>query len=161
VVGRVRGEPPTEITLRWRDAAGPHEERRPLEAQRVVDELDLRRRWAAARVDEIALRGKGREAATDVAVRASLLTPWTAWIIGGGQFYLPPRFPTRVLDLASDPESAGFAAILATPRSSFGALTDALHATQPVDDDKDEGDDAYKAAVAAASRRIIGDAGDA
>ena len=159
-VGRVRGEPPAEITLRWRDAAGAHEERRALGPQRVHHEPDVRRRWAAARVEEIALRGKGREAATDVALRAGLLTPWTAWVVGGAGTYLPTPFPTRILDLASDPDAAGFAAVLATPRGTTGALTDTLGALTPGDDDGD-GDDAYRDAIASAARRMIDDAGAA
>ena len=159
-VGRARGELPAEVTLRWRDAEGVHEERRAVLPERVLHEADVRRRWAAARVEEIALRGKGREAATDVALRAGLLTPWTAWVAGGAGTYVPTPFQTRILDLAADPDAAGFAAVLATPRGSFGALTDTLGAWSPADDEGD-GDQAYREAVAAAARRLIEDAGAA
>ncbi|MCC6554841.1 MAG: VWA domain-containing protein [Polyangiaceae bacterium] len=160
VVGRVRGEPPTELTIRWRDAQGAHEEKRPLDPVRVIDEPDVRRRWAAARVEEIALRGKGREAATDVALRAGLLTPWTGWIVGRQGVYAPTPFQTRVLDLASDPDAAGFAAVLSTPRAASGSLTDALHALHPAGGEGD-GEDEYEAAVATAARRVIDGAGNA
>src|SRR5690606_3756600 len=101
-VGRLRGEPPTEITLRWRDATGAHEERRKVEVGYSPDASDVARRWAAARVAEIALDGRGREAATDVALRAGLLTPWTAWVLGSPQTYLPTPMAARMLDIGVD-----------------------------------------------------------
>jgi len=169
-LGRVRGDPPREITLRWRDGRGAHEERRPLSAVPVANEADVRRRWAAARVEEIALRGKGREAATDVALRAGLLTPWTAWVTrgasesGGARTHVPTPLATRILDLASAPDTGGFAAVLAT-RGAQGTLLDTLDALHPGEGDggDDGGDDtdAYKAAVAAAARRAIDQAAPA
>ncbi len=99
-VGRFRGDPPREITLVWRDASGAHEERRPLVEEETVDPADVTRRWAAARVKEIALNGRGREAATDVALHAGLLTPWTGWRVGGAEAYVPSRLATRILDLS-------------------------------------------------------------
>lgn len=157
-VGRVRGELPKEITLRYRDRTGVHEERRPLVVESTVDEADISRRWAAARVEEIARRGRGREAATDVALRAGLLTPWTGWLIGGNDAYLPTALETRILDLAVGDEG-GFSASFATPRGSFGALANIVHDTEIPD--VDEKEDVFKAAVAAAARRVIADAGAA
>jgi tetratricopeptide (TPR) repeat protein len=152
-VGRFRGALPSEVTLRWRDAAGAHEERRPV--LRVAGERspDVARRWAAARVEEIALTGRGREAATDVALRAGLLTPWTAFLIGGGGVYEPTRLETRILDLAVGRE-AGFTAAFATPPASFGALTNVVRETDedPATDDRE---DALKGPIAAAARRVI------
>ncbi|AKT39051.1 VIT domain-containing protein [Chondromyces crocatus] len=159
-VGRTRTEPPKEITLRWRDARGVHEEKRQVTVIPTNRVDDLQRRWAAARVDEIALRGRGREAATDVALRAGLLTPWTALVSSGAEFSAPGKrvhrptpLPTRILDLALDPAGGGFSAALVTPQGAAGALTDVLGALTPHTDD--EGDAAYKAAVALASRRTI------
>ncbi|EYF07017.1 VWA domain-containing protein [Chondromyces apiculatus] len=168
-VGRTRVAPPQQITLRWRDAAGAHEERRNVTLLPARREDDIRRRWAAARVEEIALRNRGREAATDVALRAGLLTPWTALVTGGGpstasnvRTHVPTPLRSRILDLASDPEAAGLSAALATPRGAAGALTDVLDALDPSDtDDADAGDDTYKAAVATAARRTLTEASSA
>jgi Flp pilus assembly protein TadD len=158
-VGRFRGEPPREITLRWRDAAGAHEERRPLLAETTTSEPDVLRRWAAARVEEIALHGRGREAATDVALRAGLLTPWTGWLVGSSDAYVPTPLETRILDLSVGQE-AGFSAAFATPSSAFGTLTGVIHETDddPVTDDKE---DLLKGPVASAATRVIDDAGSA
>jgi tetratricopeptide (TPR) repeat protein len=154
--GRVRGAPPKEITLRWRDSKGSHDEKRLLVSQRAAHELDVSRRWAAARVEEIALKGKGREAATDVALRAGLLTPWTGWVIGGGDVYVPSLFQTRILDLAPGPDG-GFSAAFATPRGVFGTLANVPRETEEAEDGADS-EDAYKSAVAEASARVIDDA---
>lgn len=104
-VGRIRGDAPKHVTLRYRDARGAHEERRPVDVLRADDAEDVRRRWAAERVEEIVLSGRGREAATDVALEAGLVTPWTALRVTGSGEYVARIFETRVLDLASDGES--------------------------------------------------------
>lgn len=101
-VGRLRGEPPKLVTLRYRDAQGPHEEQRAVDVLRGVDDAELRRRWASERVEDIVLTGKGREAATDVALKAGLVTPWTALSIASNAPYVARAFETRVLDLSSD-----------------------------------------------------------
>ncbi len=156
-VGRLRGEVPREITLAWRDAKGAHEEKRAVTVLRSPSEPDVSRRWAAARVEEIALRGKGRETATDVALRAGLLTPWTGWLVGDSSpTYVPTAFPVRVLDLASGAD-VGFSAELATPRTTFGTLSDAIPSPYGKEDD----DDGLKAAIAAAAQRVIDEAGPA
>ncbi|MFT3772003.1 MAG: VIT domain-containing protein [Minicystis sp.] len=155
-VGRFRGDLPREITLRYRDAAGLHEERRPVVVDAVPSEADVTRRWAAARVEEIALAGRGREAATDVALRAGLLTPWTGWVAGVGDGYNPTRLETRILDLAVGRE-AGFTAAFATPRASFGTLTGVIHETED-DGAADDKEDALKGPVATAARRVIDEA---
>ncbi len=154
-VGRVRGALPKEITLRWRDEKGAHEEKRPLVAEKAVNEPDVSRRWASARVEEIALRGRGREAATDVALHTGLLTPWTGWLVGAEGGYVPTSLDTRILDLAAFGE-ASFSASFATPKGTFGALANVVHETEIADDDDKE--DTFKAAVAAAARRVIDDA---
>src|SRR6185503_2586962 len=40
-VGRVRADPPREITLRWRDETGEHKEQRALIAEKAVNEADV------------------------------------------------------------------------------------------------------------------------
>jgi tetratricopeptide (TPR) repeat protein len=154
-VGRFRGDPPGAITLRWRDARGAHEERRALIPEDTADEADVTRRWAAARVEEIALRGRGREAATDVALRAGLLTPWTGWLSGGAEGYVPSRLETRILDLAGGDEG-GFTAAFATPQGALGTLAGAVHETEA--DEPVEKDDALKSAVAEAAARVMAEA---
>nr|WP_240808045.1 VIT domain-containing protein [Polyangium spumosum] len=155
-VGRVRGDPPRSITLRYRDAQGVHEEKRSVVVERALREQDVARRWAAARVEEIALKGKGREAATDVALRAGLLTPWTGFVIGGPRVYAPSLLQTRILDLSAGPES-GFSAAFATPRAAAGTLMNVPQETESAEGDDDEA--AYKAAVAEAAARLLDEAG--
>ena len=158
-VGRFRNDPPTEITLRWRDGRGAHEEKRPVVLLATADEADLGRRWAAARVEEIALRGRGREAATDVALRAGLLTPWTGWLAGASDGYVPTRLETRILDLAVGQEG-GFTASFATPPGALGSLTGVVHEVEPIEI-PEEKDDVVKSDVARAARRLIDEAGAA
>jgi len=121
-VGRVRGAAPKFVTIRYRDARGAHEERRTVDVLRAEDPQELRRRWATERVEEIVLSGKGREAATDVALKAGLVTPWTALRIGGSGEYIARAFETRVLDLASDGASL-VGPVLATAGDLSGTLT--------------------------------------
>ncbi len=120
-VGRVRGEAPKSVLIRYRDARGLHEERRGIDVLRADDAEEIRRRWAAERVEEIVLRGKGREAATDVALKAGLVTPWTALRVGGSGEYIARAFETRVLDLASDGASL-LGPVLATAGDLSGTL---------------------------------------
>ncbi len=121
-VGRIRGEPPKFVTIRYRDARGAHEERRAVDVLRAEDPGEIRRRWASERVEEIVLSGKGREAATDVALKAGLVTPWTGLRIGGSGEYLARAFETRVLDLSSDGVSL-VGPVLATAGDLTGTLT--------------------------------------
>jgi tetratricopeptide (TPR) repeat protein len=154
-VGRVKGEPPREITLRYRDAKGEHEEKRAVVVERARNEGDVGRRWASARVEHIALEGKGREAATDVALRAGLLTPWTGFSVGNVGVYTPTLLQTRILDLSAGPES-GFSAAFGTPRTSAGTLTNVPQETEAgdaVDDEK-----GFKLAVSDAAARVLDDA---
>lgn len=121
-VGRVRGEPPKFVTIRYRDARGAHEEQRAVDVLRADDPAEIRRRWATERVEEIVLSGKGREAATDVALKAGLVTPWTALRIGGSGEYVARAFETRVLDLSSDGSSL-VGPVLSTAGDLSGTLT--------------------------------------
>jgi Mg-chelatase subunit ChlD len=148
VVGRARGEVPRSILLRYRDARGLHEEVRAVEAARLRDPSEVGRRWAAERVEEIVLRGKGREAVTDAALRAGLVTPWTALKLGGGTDYIPSSLEARVLDLGSNGESA-VGSVLASTASAGGTLA--------AEGEKEEvGIDLPSALVAAAGHVIEG-----
>jgi tetratricopeptide (TPR) repeat protein len=97
VVGRMRGRPPSAVHLKWRDKGGAHDERRLLAWHRPPSPEDVRRRWAAARVDEVLAAGRGRETATDVALRAGLITPWTGFSAGP---YVGTVLEARQLDVA-------------------------------------------------------------
>lgn len=120
-VGRIRGDAPKQVTIRYRDARGSHEERRAVDTLRAEDPEDVRRRWASERVEEIVLSGRGREAATDVALKAGLVTPWTALRVSGSGEYVARAFETRVLDLASDGQSL-VGPVLATAGDLSGTL---------------------------------------
>lgn len=121
-VGRMRGAAPKTVLIRYRDARGAREETLAVDVIRAGDAGEIRRRWAAERVEEIVLRGRGREAATDVALKAGLVTPWTALRVGGSGEYLARAFETRVLDLASDGASL-VGPVLATAGDLSGTLT--------------------------------------
>jgi len=157
-VGRARGKLPRDFILRWRDRRGVHEERRPLELAPTPEAADVRRRWARERVEEIALGGSGREAATDVALRAGLLTPWTAWRVGGSGCetgYAATPLETRILDLTPAGKSA-FGAVLASPVAHFGAL-----AANSQEADMGEATDdarALESAIRLAAARVIDEA---
>ena len=47
-VGRICGEPPKLVTIRYRDARGAHEERRPVDVLRAEDAAEIRRRFGWA-----------------------------------------------------------------------------------------------------------------
>ncbi len=153
-VGRIRGRIPSAVTLRYRDDKGVHEEVRAILPVDPFDEADVQRRWASARIDEIALRSGSRETAADIALRAGILSPWTGFINSGGSGYVPSSFGTRLLDLGASPEG-GFGAVFGTSRAA-GTLAST---TQSQDfDGPDEGDDGFKAQVARAAARLLLDA---
>ena len=155
-IGRLRGTPPREVKLRWRGADGQHEERLAVSDATAATSADLGRRWAESRVEELALRSAGREAIADVALRSQLLTPWTAWVVGGSpsEPYTPTPLESRVLDLSMGTDQV-FAAMLATPTIPGSALLDF---SQGTDQSAEDNDDALKAAVVAAARRVLDDA---
>lgn len=154
-VGRLRGTAPKEVRLRWRDAKGVQEQTLMVSREASVDDSDVARRWASARVEELVLRGSGREAITDVAIRTRLLTPWTAWVVGEGQgqVYTPSPLPTRVLDLSAGGEGL-FSAELASGPAPSASLLD--FGTDRADSSGD-GDGALKDALKQAAGRVIDD----
>ncbi len=117
-VGRLRGPLPGTIGLQ---AAGARAERRLLVRHDSPRPEDLRRRWAAARIEELALRGEGQESTVDAALRTGLLSPWTAWVLGDDRSYAPSPLEARMLDL-SPLRAAPLTARLATPPLPLGAL---------------------------------------
>lgn len=150
-VGRVRGRVPDSVVVRWRDEKGAREEHRNVVPIEAVDPGDVTRRWAAARIDEIALRSGSRETAADVAFRAGLLSPWTAFA-EGSRTYAATSFATRMLDLGAGP-GGGFGAVFGTSRVS-GALAPTTQAPDFFDE-PDEGEDAFKAQLARATARLL------
>jgi tetratricopeptide (TPR) repeat protein len=146
VVGRLRGPAPEWATLRYHRGARVVEEKRRLESTSPVSAGDVRRRWALARIADLVGRGESIETASDVAVRARLLTPWTSWFGPGGshsalplvarlldpvaaslmvppsELRLPPRFTGSLLEPA--PNAA------VTEEQDFRALMDrSIHRT--------------------------------
>ncbi len=119
-VGTLRGAAPKSIQLRYRGPKGIVSEERALDVKPAWQPDDVARRWAALRVESIALSGQGREATTDAALRARLITPWTAWVTGGPEYAATP-LGARILDTAVGPD-LGFNAAFATPARGFGAL---------------------------------------
>jgi len=158
-VGRVRGDLPRRVVLRYRDGAIEREQASPLSVVPVVDEGDVRRRWSAARVEELMLRGGGRQAVVDAALGNGLLTPWTGWAVGvppGASFRATPLW-ARVLDSGLDGSLAVFSAGFGTPRSLAGALR------TPSDDPWPKPDAAARSAAlgsvtSAAARRVLEEA---
>jgi tetratricopeptide (TPR) repeat protein len=120
VVGKLRGKLPSAAVLRYRTPSGTHSERRLLSVHTSLEPGDVRRRWARARVEDVVLTGKGQEAAIDVALRAALVTPWTALSTKPGP-YISSLIEARLLDLSSI--HSGVAAAFSTPSLAFGALT--------------------------------------
>lgn len=104
VTGRLRGEAPKQIALRYRRGTKLVEELRPLELMRAPQAADVARRWAQQRVEESVTRADGVEPAIVLASRARLLTPWTGWFFNGGDASVP--WDQRVLGLSPRVDSA-------------------------------------------------------
>ncbi len=124
-VGRTRANPPRQVVLRWRGPEGPQKETLKTHRAQAIDLADIRKRWASERVQELALRSRGREAVTDVALREKLLTPWTGWTLVSGSppVYQASPMKQRVLHLRAG-QQALFSAELATPSAVGAALLD-------------------------------------
>jgi hypothetical protein len=150
-VGRVKGEMPRQVELSYRTAEGVKTESLAIKPRSAMDAKEVRRRWASARVEELAFKAAGREAATDVAYQEKLLTPWTARVLTGDKTYEPTPLSTRLLDLEGVNNDA-YSALLSTEEASFGALTDPID--EPEDDLKPD-NDLYQSAVRRAGERMI------
>jgi Flp pilus assembly protein TadD len=99
-VGRIRnGLPPTSVVVRYRRGGRLVEETRLLDRVEPAKSSDVRRRWAQLRVEDIVRHGQSIEVATDLAVRAKLLTPWTG-------FYVPGATSSGLEDRIFDPNEA-------------------------------------------------------
>ncbi|MFO0613965.1 MAG: VIT domain-containing protein [Polyangiaceae bacterium] len=120
-VGTLREDAPKNLVLTWRGPDGIRTETRTIEKKDAVYADDARRRWAALRVESIALSGGGREATTDAAMKAQLITPWTALATGRRGEYEGTALAARVLDTAIGLD-LGFNAAFNTPSSPGSTL---------------------------------------
>ncbi len=128
VTGRLRGAVPSHVGFRFRRGGQLVEESRPLEVVPLPAGADVARRWAAARIEEMAARGDGVEPAIALAVKAGLLTPWTGWFFEGATASVP--LPRRILTLSPlldeafasrvDPPPAAASLLLEPPRDWNG-----------------------------------------
>lgn len=149
-VGTLRGEAPASLVLRYRVGTETRTEIRKIETRNAVYPDDTRRRWAAARVEAIALGGGGREATTDAALRAGLITPWTAFATNPS--YRGTAMAARVLDTAIGIDlgfNAGFNTP-ATPGSTLMTAAD-LGLTESADA-------SVEVALSVAATRVLGGA---
>ena len=144
VTGRLRGKLPGRIGFRYRRGAELVEESRPLAQVAAPPGADVPRRWALARVEEMAVRGDGIEPAIALASKASLLTPWTSWFFGGSTVSLP--FDQRMLGLSPTLD----AAFAATVQPTLPAPSLLLEPPRDFDGDESVRD----AAVTAAEKAI-------
>ena len=91
VVGRLTGkDAPAEITVTT--ASG--ERKLKLKVETLDDHGDLRRRWAAGRLDEMLADGSGHAALVDLGVRQGIITPVTS-------FYVPTESEMTAADRAA------------------------------------------------------------
>jgi Ca-activated chloride channel family protein len=102
--GRLRGELPKQIALRYRQGTQLVEEVRPLELVRAPAFADTARRWAKERIEENVARAEGIEPAIALAVKSKLLTPWTGWFFDGSSASVP--WPDRLLGLSAASDTA-------------------------------------------------------
>ncbi len=123
VVARLRtATAPTKLTLRGLRDGKPFTDEVALAAQAIDDAGDLRRRWAAGRLDDLLRRGAGREAVAEVGTRFGLVTPWSALVAGGGAYV--PAFPPEESGTYVPPALRG-----AAPDDAPIALPDGLTST--------------------------------
>ncbi len=158
-VARMRSPPPRTVTLRYRDGADERKDVCALLVLPVADGGDVRRRWSAGRVEELMLRGGGREAVVDAALHNELLTPWTGWAVQAGA---EPTFRatdlwSRVLDAGLEGGIAVFSAGFTTPRPPPGALRPPTDAPWPKVA-RDGQIEAWKVAATAAAQRKLDEA---
>ncbi len=107
VLGRLRGELPKTVGFSYRDGAQLKTETRRLRRLRRPKASDLPKRWAAARVEEMALRDEGIEPAIALASEAGLLTPWTGWFFRAPSDDQGTRpFAERLLTLSPSHDAA-------------------------------------------------------
>jgi len=152
-VGRLLGKPPERVTLRWMGKAGEESEVLSTALRPAADIADVRKRWGMARIEDLVLRSRGREAVVDVAVREELLTPWTGLSTGASRGSSCADLPIvgRALDLGAS-NNVFFSNSVMTPDSVGSSMMD-LSVAPPLF--KGIGDRGYEEAVRMAAKRRI------
>jgi tetratricopeptide (TPR) repeat protein len=104
VVGRTRKQAlPRSLTLEARDG----ERRIELETVDLVDDGDLRRRWAGERLSELLADGAGRAAMVDLGSRYGIITPVTSlYVPTTRELQREPR-SRPAAELEAEPDNAG------------------------------------------------------
>ena len=135
LVGRLRGNLPTRIGLRYRDGVKQVEQSRLLYRTAPPRGADVPKRWAAARIEDLVARDDGVEAAIALAQASALLTPWTSFVFPGQSEPSMPALSARELSPAEDGAlAAGLGAVLTSgstlleprpPRTSGVSLREA------------------------------------
>ncbi len=82
VSGLLAGRPPSRIRVQARVGRQIRRWEVPVHAESVVEEGDIRRRWALARWNSLDRAGATRGALADLGVRFGLITPTSALILG-------------------------------------------------------------------------------
>jgi Flp pilus assembly protein TadD len=147
VTGRLRGKLPATVGFRYRRGAEMVEESRVLALVGTPAGADVAQRWAAARIEDMSVRGEGIEPAIAIATEAHLLTPWTSWFFGGSLQSLP--FDQRLLGLSPTLDAAFAARVEPAPAPPSLLLEPPRDFT---------GDASMEDAAIAAAQRAIEDA---
>ena len=84
VVGRVRGELPSSVTVKGTIGGQEFEQTIAIEVGETDESTDLRLRWASERLRQLMLDGAGREEVAELGTRYGLITPFTS-------YYVPSR----------------------------------------------------------------------
>ena len=104
VAGRLRGNLPNKIALRYRKGTALVEDVLPVEEIKLPKDADVPRRWAEQRIEETVVRADGIEPAIALAAKAQLLTPWTGWYANGMSSSAP--WEDRLLGLSPSVDTA-------------------------------------------------------
>lgn len=107
VSGRLRGELPKSVAVRYRRGTKLVEEVRPLDVRPLPQNADVAKRWAEQRIEETVAHGEGVEPAIALATKAGLLTPWTSWLFDGWSASAPWDARVLALSPATDTSFAG------------------------------------------------------
>jgi len=81
VVGRIREQPPAEVTVRGTIAGEAFEETIAIRSGTTEQSTDLRLRWAGERLRQLLLDGAGREEVAELGVRYGLITPFSSYYV--------------------------------------------------------------------------------
>lgn len=84
VIGEVDADhdPPKQVTIEAREGVEVRRWTVPLRVGRVLEAGDLARRWASARIAQLADTGAGRASIAEIAARFGLVTPVSALVLG-------------------------------------------------------------------------------